>query len=189
MWFDQTNKVQKCNQHQYWTKNNYVLLKIPPKAELSFKNWIKKYRNDAYFVTNTSSNLLITWLCYISENVTHYSFVTCKKYWVTTQHNRQREHSNSYSMTCTYQHTSHETDFKYCWNNVECKGTQHKVDASTMHKWMLLMTSTWGRNNSTCTAEIWVRVWVKDDSMHRYKHQQREMRRHWSRSRLSDNFK
>ena len=33
----------------------------------------------------------------------------------------------------TYQHTRHETNFKYCWYYVECKSTQHKVDASTMH--------------------------------------------------------
>jgi len=35
--------------------------------------------------------------------------------------------------TDTYQHTGHKTDFKYRWNNVESKSTEHKVDASTMN--------------------------------------------------------
>jgi len=36
-------------------------------------------------------------------------------------------------MTSTYQYSSHKTNFKHCWNNVERKGTEHKVDASTTH--------------------------------------------------------
>ena len=36
-------------------------------------------------------------------------------------------------MTSTYQDASHKTNFKDCWNNVECKGTEHKVDASAVH--------------------------------------------------------